>query len=123
MRLPTAQPPANTAMSREAAKSLKPSSCSQSVKKTIAFHGVLPTIPCRAGHKSIRSRFQTSPSTPASLSHADFTAALYGRQGKKRQKFSAQQPDAILCSWHCSDCMQGKWRMMSSMLKFTRLAR
>jgi hypothetical protein len=87
-------------------------------------------VPWRAAHYPLPGTAQTdqvkvstSPSTPASLSHADFTAALHGRQGKKRQKFSAQQPDAILCSWHCSDCMQGKWRIMSFMLKFTRLVR
>ena len=42
---PRADPSANSAISSEAAKSLKPSSCSHSVMKTIAFHGMLPTIP------------------------------------------------------------------------------
>lgn len=42
---PRAQPPAKTAISRLATKSLKPSSCSQSVKNTIAFQGIEPTIP------------------------------------------------------------------------------
>lgn len=43
---PIAQPQAKMAIKEEAAKSEKPMSCSHIVKKTIAFQGVDPTIPC-----------------------------------------------------------------------------
>lgn len=43
---PSAQPVAKVAMSMAAVKSVKPSSCSHMVKKTMAFQGVLPTMPC-----------------------------------------------------------------------------
>ena len=43
---PRAEPRANRAIRREAAKSLNPSSCSHSVMNTIAFQGMLPTMPC-----------------------------------------------------------------------------
>lgn len=43
---PIAHPQAKMAIKEEAAKSEKPISCSHIVKKTIAFQGVDPTIPC-----------------------------------------------------------------------------
>jgi len=42
-------------MSRLAAKSDMPSSCRYSVKNTIAFHGVDPTMPCRYRAHHIKS--------------------------------------------------------------------
>ena len=46
-KAPMAQPRPNTAISVDDTKSEKPSSCSHSVKNTIAFQGVVPTIPYR----------------------------------------------------------------------------
>ena len=45
---PRAQPQAKVAMRLDAAKSEKPMSCSHIVKKTIAFQGVVPTMPCES---------------------------------------------------------------------------
>lgn len=43
---PIAQPQAKMAIRVDAVRSEKPISCSHMVKKTIAFQGVVPTIPC-----------------------------------------------------------------------------
>ena len=51
-----AQPQAKMAIKEEAAKSEKPISCSHIVKKTIAFQGVDPTIPCNDTSRSPRAR-------------------------------------------------------------------